>query len=197
MWCGWGLGGVGCCGWAVLERMHLLLLGGQLVSLQWNGVHGQRSRELCCAAFTSQCIVSTRREIGAAASKVLLRISTVCTQQCCSWCNCHASVQALRRAYGSKVQQPVAAHTTRWASEEFSRGSYSFVAVGCSGDDYDALALPLARRLLFAGEHTCKEHPDTVGGAARLCLYRFWHRITAFKYCNEHKGCGGVVAVAG
>ncbi|WIA28969.1 hypothetical protein OEZ86_011504 [Tetradesmus obliquus] len=75
------------------------------------------------------------------------------------------TLQALRRAYGSKVQQPVAAHTTRWASEEFSRGSYSFVAVGCSGDDYDALALPLARRLLFAGEHTCKEHPDTVGGA--------------------------------
>jgi lysine-specific histone demethylase 1 len=64
------------------------------------------------------------------------------------------------------VQQPVAAHTTRWASEEFSRGSYSFVAVGCSGDDYDALALPVARRLLFAGEHTCKEHPDTVGGEA-------------------------------
>ncbi|WIA08913.1 hypothetical protein OEZ85_008331 [Tetradesmus obliquus] len=75
------------------------------------------------------------------------------------------TLQALRRAYGSKVQQPVAAHTTRWASEEFSRGSYSFVAVGCSGDDYDALALPVARRLLFAGEHTCKEHPDTVGGA--------------------------------
>jgi hypothetical protein len=74
--------------------------------------------------------------------------------------------QALRRAYGGKVQQPVAAHTTRWASEEFTRGSYSFVAVGCSGDDYDALALPVARRLLFAGEHTCKEHPDTVGGDA-------------------------------
>jgi hypothetical protein len=85
-------------------------------------------------------------------------------------------LQALRRAYGDKVQQPVAAHTTRWASEEFSRGSYSFVAVGCSGDDYDALALPVARRLLFAGEHTCKEHPDTVGGAAALlktgnCIY--------------------------
>lgn len=31
--------------------------------------------------------------------------------------------------------------------------------------DYDQLALPVARRLLFAGEHTCKEHPDTVGGA--------------------------------
>ncbi|KAF6248442.1 flavin-containing amine oxidoreductase-domain containing protein [Scenedesmus sp. NREL 46B-D3] len=74
-------------------------------------------------------------------------------------------LQALRRAYGGKVQQPLAALATRWASEEFSRGSYSYVAVGCSGDDYDALALPVARRLLFAGEHTCKEHPDTVGGA--------------------------------
>jgi lysine-specific histone demethylase 1 len=65
--------------------------------------------------------------------------------------------------YG-QVPEPVAVHTTRWASEEFSRGSYSFVAVGSSGRDYDSLALPVARRVLFAGEHTCKEHPDSVGG---------------------------------
>ena len=44
-------------------------------------------------------------------------------------------------------------------------GSYSFVAVGASRRTYDQLALPVRRRILFAGEHTCKEHPDTVGGA--------------------------------
>ena len=41
-------------------------------------------------------------------------------------------------------------------------GSYSYVAVGASARTYDALAAPVRRRLLFAGEHTCKEHPDTV-----------------------------------
>ena len=39
------------------------------------------------------------------------------------------------------------------------------MAVGASGVAYDQLALPVRRRILFAGEHTCKEHPDTVGGA--------------------------------
>ena len=35
-------------------------------------------------------------------------------------------------------------------------GSYSYVAVGASGRTYDQLAAPVRRRLLFAGEHTCK-----------------------------------------
>lgn len=42
------------------------------------------------------------------------------------------------------------------------------MAVGSSGADYDEIGRPEASsggRLLFAGEHTCKEHPDTVGGA--------------------------------
>lgn len=72
--------------------------------------------------------------------------------------------QALRRVYGDKVADPVAVTTTKWASEEFTRGSYSYVAVGCSGKQYDTLALPVSRCVLFAGEHTCKEHPDSVGG---------------------------------
>jgi len=54
---------------------------------------------------------------------------------------------------------------TRWQSDPYARGSYSFVAVGSKGAvDYDDLGKPEGR-LLFAGEHTCKEHPDTVGGA--------------------------------
>jgi len=77
-----------------------------------------------------------------------------------------SAMRLLRRAFpGKELPDPVAFHVTRWASDEFSRGSYSFVSVGASGDDYDSLAGPIGSRLLFAGEHTCKEHPDTVGGA--------------------------------
>ena len=55
---------------------------------------------------------------------------------------------------------------SRWSSDEWARGSYSFVAVGASAADYTALAVPLTGgRLCFAGEHCCREHPDTVGGA--------------------------------
>ena len=64
----------------------------------------------------------------------------------------------------STVPDPVASMCTRWGSDVFSRGSYSYVAVGASGDDYDELGRPEGR-VLFAGEHTCREHPDTVGGA--------------------------------
>ena len=54
---------------------------------------------------------------------------------------------------------------TRWQSDPYARGSYSFVAVGSKGAaDYDDLGKPEGR-VLFAGEHTCREHPDTVGGA--------------------------------
>ncbi|KAK9826354.1 hypothetical protein WJX81_001448 [Elliptochloris bilobata] len=77
-----------------------------------------------------------------------------------------AAVGVLRRIYGQDVvPEPRAVLATRWASEEFTRGSYSYVAVGASGRTYDQLSAPVRRRLLFAGEHTCKEHPDTVGGA--------------------------------
>lgn len=83
----------------------------------------------------------------------------------------HDTLQALRRVHGDSVPEPVAQYVTRWRSDEYSRGSYSFVSVGCSGAEYDSLAAPVAGRLLFAGEHTCKEHPDTVGGGWSL---RVW-----------------------
>jgi hypothetical protein len=78
----------------------------------------------------------------------------------------HPPLQALRTAFGtSAVPAPTAHVVTRWGSDPYARGAYSYVATGASGRDYDALATPVARCLLFAGEHTIKEHPDTVGGA--------------------------------
>lgn len=65
----------------------------------------------------------------------------------------------------SEIPNPVAYHVTRWASDPQASGSYSYVSVGSSGNDYDLLARPVGRKLFFAGEHTCREHPDTVGGA--------------------------------
>ena len=78
--------------------------------------------------------------------------------------------------------QPKESVVTRWKSDEWSRGSYSYVAAGSSGNDYDLMASPVAPplvtgmapgtpsppnppRVFFAGEHTIRNYPATVHGA--------------------------------
>jgi monoamine oxidase len=72
---------------------------------------------------------------------------------------------ALRSMFGRKVPDPTDARITRWASDPFSYGSYSFQKTGSTPKDYDLLAEPLARRLFFAGEHTSRRYAATVHGA--------------------------------
>ena len=66
---------------------------------------------------------------------------------------------------------------TRWRTDPFARGSYSYVAVGSTGADYDYMAAPVTApsvsavartsqpTLFFAGEHTVRNYPATVHGA--------------------------------
>lgn len=78
----------------------------------------------------------------------------------------NSAMVVLRKLFrDSSVPDPVASVVTNWGLDPFSRGAYSYVAVGASGRDYDILGRPVANCLFFAGEATCKEHPDTVGGA--------------------------------
>ncbi|KAF5455688.1 hypothetical protein F2P56_025238 [Juglans regia] len=67
---------------------------------------------------------------------------------------------------GIAVPDPVQAVCTRWGKDQFSYGSYSYVAVGSSGDDYDILAESVGDgRVFFAGEATNKQYPATMHGA--------------------------------
>lgn len=67
---------------------------------------------------------------------------------------------------GIDVPEPIQTVCTRWASDPFSLGSYSNVAVGASGDDYDILAENVGDgRLFFAGEATTRRYPATMHGA--------------------------------
>ncbi|KAK4351911.1 hypothetical protein RND71_027429 [Anisodus tanguticus] len=76
------------------------------------------------------------------------------------------SLVVLRKLYGeNRVPDPVASVVTNWGKDPYSYGAYSYVSVGSSGEDYDILGRPVENCLFFAGEATCKEHPDTVGGA--------------------------------
>ncbi|KAK3398062.1 flavin-containing amine oxidoreductase-domain containing protein [Sordaria brevicollis] len=86
------------------------------------------------------------------------------TEQTCNDDLVKEATDVLRRVYGSKVQQPIEAIVTRWASDKFARGSYSSAGPNMKADDYDTMAKPIGN-LFFAGEHTCGTHPATVHGA--------------------------------
>ncbi|XP_010543559.2 PREDICTED: protein FLOWERING LOCUS D [Tarenaya hassleriana] len=67
---------------------------------------------------------------------------------------------------GINVPDPIQTVCTRWGGDPFSLGSYSNVAVGASGDDYDILAESVGDgRLYFAGEATTRRYPATMHGA--------------------------------
>lgn len=75
------------------------------------------------------------------------------------------AMQTLRQIYGKSIPDPLHYRITRWGADPFSFGSYSFLAVGATPDDYDTLAQPMGKRLFFAGEHTQRDYPSTVHGA--------------------------------
>ncbi|KAJ6811718.1 lysine-specific histone demethylase 1-like protein 1-like [Iris pallida] len=67
---------------------------------------------------------------------------------------------------GIEVPKPLQVICTRWGSDKFTYGSYSYVGIGSSGDDYDVLAESVGDgRVFFAGEATNRRYPATMHGA--------------------------------
>jgi monoamine oxidase len=75
-----------------------------------------------------------------------------------------ARLMEILRLMGSATPAPVAMVRTRWAADEFTRGSYAYIPVGASPDDRRTLAEPEGR-VQFAGEATTTDYPATVHGA--------------------------------
>ncbi|XP_019848757.1 PREDICTED: lysine-specific histone demethylase 1A-like isoform X2 [Amphimedon queenslandica] len=86
------------------------------------------------------------------------------------------AMAVLRSIFGdNSVPEPKETFVTRWRGDEYARGSYSYIASGSSGNDYDFLAASVSPtragstvprpRLFFAGEHTIRNYPATVHGA--------------------------------
>jgi hypothetical protein len=71
----------------------------------------------------------------------------------------------VRALFGAAAPDPTSVTTTRWASDPFARGAYSYIAVGSTPDDIDALADPVGKTLFFAGEATARSHWACVHGA--------------------------------
>lgn len=77
-------------------------------------------------------------------------------------------LKRLKSIFGPDLPTMVNHKVTRWGKDPFSRGCYTYLPRGASGEHYDILGQPILGMgfgLLFGGEHTVKEHPDTVGGA--------------------------------
>lgn len=76
----------------------------------------------------------------------------------------------LREAYGSGVPDPTQVMTSAWGVDPFSHGSYSYLAVGSTPEDMDALGEPIGERVLFAGEATYKQRYGYADGALSSAL---------------------------
>lgn len=78
--------------------------------------------------------------------------------------------RAITTWLGREPPKPTAVHVTRWARDEFARGSYSHMIKGISETKHrETFQQPAVSRngsvLRFAGEHTSRNHFATVHGA--------------------------------
>ncbi|RQW28502.1 NAD(P)/FAD-dependent oxidoreductase [Rhodobacteraceae bacterium CH30] len=74
------------------------------------------------------------------------------------------AVSTLRTMFGGQVPDPIDAQLTRWSSDPFARGAYSFNKAGSTPGNRDQLAAS-SGRIHFAGEATHRDHYATVHGA--------------------------------
>jgi monoamine oxidase len=75
------------------------------------------------------------------------------------------AMQTLRIMFGKKIPEPIDYQITRWHSDPFSFGSYSFNSVGSRPNLRRRLSTPLSGKLFFAGEATDENYFGTVHGA--------------------------------
>jgi monoamine oxidase len=81
-----------------------------------------------------------------------------------------------------EVPDPIAYNVSRWGSDKFARGSYTFLGPGSTDEDFQTLQSPIngngdsillevssfeTMRLFFAGEHTTALFPSMAHGALR------------------------------
>jgi monoamine oxidase len=75
------------------------------------------------------------------------------------------AVAILREVFGGPVPTPAEVRITRWGKDGYSRGAYSYLAVGSAQADLGLLAAPVGDRLGFAGEATSSTRWGFTDGA--------------------------------
>lgn len=75
------------------------------------------------------------------------------------------AMRVLRSIYGANIPNPDDYQITRWATDPYALGSYSFRRPGVTDNTIRNLAASVNNRLFFAGEATSIDYPSTVHGA--------------------------------
>lgn len=81
-----------------------------------------------------------------------------------------AGMQVLRKIFGKSVPAPKRFIASHWGKDAWSRGSYSFIPLGATGEEYEILAESVENKIFFAGEATTRENPASVHGAYKSGL---------------------------
>ncbi|WOD38259.1 flavin monoamine oxidase family protein [Nodosilinea sp. E11] len=76
-----------------------------------------------------------------------------------------SAMQTLRTIHGVSIPEPVDYQITRWASDPFSLGSYSYNPVGAVPKMRQELATSLEKSVFFAGEASNEDYFGTAHGA--------------------------------
>lgn len=74
-------------------------------------------------------------------------------------------MRRLRIMYGKDIPNPTDVLVTRWGSDPFSKGSYSYLKKGCSIVDFENVGKSVDQCLYWCGEHTSTERFGYVDGA--------------------------------
>src|SRR6185295_1961569 len=80
--------------------------------------------------------------------------------ECESW-----ALSVVRDIFGDSIPAPMSIERTQWNTDPFSRGSYTYIAVGSTPQDMAAIAEPVGNSLYFAGEATYRYHWAGAHGA--------------------------------
>ncbi|WP_308255776.1 FAD-dependent oxidoreductase [Geminocystis sp. GBBB08] len=75
------------------------------------------------------------------------------------------AMKTLRSIFGNSIPNPQDYQLTRWNSDQFTFGSYSYYAIGSTPQHRRELGKPIGKQVYFAGEATSLDYPATVHGA--------------------------------
>ncbi len=75
------------------------------------------------------------------------------------------ALEVLRTMYGSDVPEPTRAVRSRWGSNPFAFGAYSYNRLGQNPEDRATLAASVADRVYFAGEAASRDRYGCAAGA--------------------------------
>lgn len=110
--------------------------------------------------FNLSHFISTHMLIGLSGGDSALALEKISDEELIN-----KSLHNFKQIFGTDIPQPEAFINTRWSTDPFSYGSYSYISPGASTRDHDAIAMTVANRLFFAGEATSSKYPATTHGA--------------------------------